>query len=607
VAPAQDKESKPMKLTIRQQLMGLALLSFAGFCLFGLFTLQTLSASKIGGPAYEHIIRGKDLIADALPSPGYLGGSYLGAHEMLEETDAAALHTQIDKANVARLDFESHYAGWEKDPPGGPAILPALERAHRAGTEFFRLRDEQYVPALLAGDHARARTALFGPMRQAFYRHKEAVVEACQIVAAANADAEHASQIAVRTRSAWQIALGCAIAIVTLIIGLATARRVVSAVGELTRIARVMAGGNLMPRADIHTNDELEDMAEALNSLGDSMQALLSHMARKSATLANASDQLSSVSTQMSSTAEETSSQAGNVSIGAEEISRNVETVAAAVEEMCGSIQEISKSTGEAARVAAFASGEVEVTNVAVGKLGASSSEIGEVIRVISSIAEQTNLLALNATIEAARAGDAGKGFAVVANEVKELAKGTASATEDIGRKVKAIQTDTEAAVVAIAQISHTIQQIKDITNTIASAIDQQLATTAEIGRSLSEAAKGSSEISRGVLSVAQAARDTASGSGSTQHAAQELAEMAMELRRLTERFRYQNEKLIEARRREAGDAGRDANLPEERTARTGELARAGQRVAAMPRRITEAAAGPMRQDGDGEAAARAS
>ena len=175
----------------------------------------------------------------------------------------------------------------------------------------------------------------------------------------------------------------------------------------------------------------------------------------------------------MSSTAEETSSQAGNVSVGAEEISRNVETVAVAVEQMCGSIQEISKSTGEAARVAAFASGEVEVTNVAVGKLGASSSEIGQVVQVISSIAEQTNLLALNATIEAARAGDAGKGFAVVANEVKELARGTAAATEDIGRKIKAIQTDTEAAVLAITQISHTIQQIKDITNTIACAIDE--------------------------------------------------------------------------------------------------------------------------------------
>jgi methyl-accepting chemotaxis protein len=281
--------------------------------------------------------------------------------------------------------------------------------------------------------------------------------------------------------------------------------------------------------------------------------------------------------------------------------------VAVAVEEMCGSIQEISKSTSEAARVAAFAAGEVEVTNIAVGKLGASSSEIDQVVQVIRSIAEQTNLLALNATIEAARAGDAGKGFAVVANEVKDLAKGTAAATEDIERKIKTIQLDTEAAVVAIGQISHTIQQIKDITNTIASAIDQQLATTAEIGRSLSEAAKGSSEISHGVLSVAQAARDTAAGSASTQRAAQDLAEMAAELRRLTERFRYQNDRLSRARRH---DDDIEAAVNGEREARSGGATRTPripERVVPLPRRAAGMDTRRSRRADDDEPMARAS
>ena len=549
-----------MKLTIQRQLAGLAALSFAGFCVFGVFALQTLNDSKIGGATYRRIALGKDLIADAMPSPGYLGGSYLAVLEMLEETDPVALKALVGQAGASRLDFENRYLTWEKNPPGGAGAMPALGRAHHTGEDFFHIRDAQFVPALMAGNRAEARALAIGPMRRAFDEHKEAASQACQIVAAANASAEQSSAAAVSSRSAGQGALGCLILLVTLIVGSLASRRIVRSIEELTRVARLMAGGNLMPRAEVKTNDELEDMAEALNSLGDSMQAMLSHMARRSATLAGASDELSSVSMQMSSTAEETSSQAGNVSIGAEEISRNVETVAVAVEQMCGSIQEISKSTSEAARVAAFASGEVEVTNVAIGKLGASSSEIGQVVLVISSIAEQTNLLALNATIEAARAGDAGKGFAVVANEVKELARGTAAATEDISRKIKAIQTDTEAAVLAIGQISHTIQQIKDITNTIASAIDQQLATTAEIGRTLSEAAKGSSEISHGVLSVAQAAKDTASGSASTQRAARELAEMAAELRRLTQRFRYQNDNLAELRRREAA---RDADEAE--------------------------------------------
>jgi methyl-accepting chemotaxis protein len=547
-----------MKLSIHRQLVGLALISFAGFLTFGVFALRTLNEAKIGGPAYESIIRGKDLIADAMPSPGYLGGAYLNVLEMLEEANPATLQKQIENSHQTRADFEERYADWERSTPGGPSVMPLLVRAHHAGTDFFRLRDEQFIPALVDGDRTRAKAIATGVMRRAFDEHKLAAVEACQAVSAINASSEHAAAAAVLTRSVWQIMIGCLIALATLTLSLLTARRLVVSIAELTRVSRLMAGGNLMPRAEVDTGDELEDLAVAFNSLGDSMQALLTHMGRKSSTLAQASDELSSVSMQMSSTAEETSSQAGNVSVGAEQISRNVETVAVAVEEMCGSIQEISKSTSEAARVAAFAAGEVEVTNVAVSKLGASSSEIGQVVQVISSIAEQTNLLALNATIEAARAGDAGKGFAVVANEVKELAKGTAAATEDIGRKIKAIQTDTEAAVVAIGQISQTIQQIKDITNTIASAIDEQLATTAEIGRSLSEAAKGSSEISHGVLSVAEAAKDTAAGSSSTQRAAQSLAEMAAELRRLTERFRYQTDTIAAIPGRKSGSGARD-------------------------------------------------
>ena len=172
-----------------------------------------------------------------------------------------------------------------------------------------------------------------------------------------------------------------------------------------------------------------------------------------------------------------------------------------------------------------------------MAKLGASSAEIGKVIKVITSIAEQTNLLALNATIEAARAGEAGKGFAVVANEVKELAKETAAATEDIGQKIEAIQGDTQAAVGAIDEISTIIAQINDIQNTIASAVEEQTATTNEITRNVTEAATGANEIAASITGVAQAAHDTSSGAASTQMSARDLAELADELNRSVMRF----------------------------------------------------------------------
>jgi methyl-accepting chemotaxis protein len=253
-------------------------------------------------------------------------------------------------------------------------------------------------------------------------------------------------------------------------------------------------------------------------------------VSQNSQALSAASDELSANSQQMVSNAEETSTQAGVVSAAAEQVSKNVQTVAAATEEMSASIREIAKNAQDAAKVAGAAVKAAHSTNTTITKLGESSAEIGKVIKVITSIAQQTNLLALNATIEAARAGEAGKGFAVVANEVKELAKETAKATEDISQKIEAIQGDTKSAVTAIAEIGAIINKINDYQNTIASAVEEQTATTNEITRNVSEASKGSAEIAQNIIGVADAAKSTSSGATDTQRASGELSRMASEL-----------------------------------------------------------------------------
>ena len=258
-----------------------------------------------------------------------------------------------------------------------------------------------------------------------------------------------------------------------------------------------------------------------------------------SGSVASASTQLTTISHSMAASAEETSTQAGVVSAAAEQVNKNLQTVSSSAEEMSASIREIAKSATEAARVATSAVKVAETTNATVAKLGESSAEIGKVIKVITSIAQQTNLLALNATIEAARAGEAGKGFAVVANEVKELAKETAKATEDISQKIEAIQGDTRGAVAAIGQISSIIGQINDIQNTIASAVEEQTATTNEISRNVTEAARGSGEIAENITGVAKAAQETSTGAGDTRKSAGDLTRMAAELQALVARFTY--------------------------------------------------------------------
>ena len=308
-------------------------------------------------------------------------------------------------------------------------------------------------------------------------------------------------------------------------------------VGVLKNIAE--GEGDLTRRVNQSTGDELGEMGKWFNTFIVKLEGLIGLVARSTQVVAGSSKNLFTVSHEMGVGAEKTSVQANVVAAAAEQVTRNLQTVAAATEEMTASIGEIAKNASVAATIAARAVERTHIANVTMDHLGRSGAEIGDVVKVINSVAQQTKLLALNAAIEAARAGAAGKGFAVVANEVKELANETAKATKQISEKIEAIRTGTHEAVAVIADISAIIAQMHDISTTIASAVEEQTATTREIARNVTEAAIGESHVTENITSVAQAAMVTSGGAKTTQDAAGELAGMAAELQKIVGVFKY--------------------------------------------------------------------
>ena len=315
-------------------------------------------------------------------------------------------------------------------------------------------------------------------------------------------------------------------------------RLITAPLARVRTVAEALADGDLTRTASTGTTDELGQMADAIDRAVTKLRETMATLTDSSHSLDTAAGQMSTVSRDLATTAEQAGAEAHAVSAASGEVSRNVQTVASASEQMNSSIGEIASNAAAAARISAAAVGTARQTADSVGRLGESSTEIGSVVKLITSIAEQTYLLALNATIEAARAGDAGKGFAVVAGEVKDLASETARATGDIARQIEQIQRDSASAVGAIGEISGVIGKINDYTTIIAAAVEEQTATTSEMTRNVTQAATGTAQIAHGISGVASAAQSTAAGATEAQRSATDLTATSQRLRDIVSGFR---------------------------------------------------------------------
>jgi methyl-accepting chemotaxis protein len=308
----------------------------------------------------------------------------------------------------------------------------------------------------------------------------------------------------------------------------------------LVRALHSVAEGDFSGSVTDSTKDEIGDMARALDQTIANTRGTIGELVTTAGSLATSAQQLNVVSHQMSATLDSAAEQADSASAAAEQVSDAVNGAASAAEQLAASIREIAASASESSSVASGAVAMAAEAQGTMGGLETSSAQIGDVLRVITSVAEQTHLLALNATIEAARAGAAGKGFAVVAGEVKELAHETGTASDDISRRIDAIQADARSAMRAITQISEVIQRVNETQVVISSAVEEQSVTTGSIGQAVTEAALSSQEIARSLAEVAAATSQTRTGAATTTTAAEEVARMAMTLNDLAAQFRLE-------------------------------------------------------------------
>ena len=445
-------------------------------------------------------------------------GAYPPDEKQKASEDLTAAYQSLDSATSAFHDAYGTALGGE--PASWPQFTSAL-------ADYRKAVGAQLMPAAMADDREQWVTLRDGGISDLGAQMVANLTSVDSDVTRAMGDVAHRAEQEARTAviiTIVVIVLGIA---ATTSVGIVVGTGIRRSVAQVKRSVDAIARGDLTVAPDVRSADELGEMARGLGTALVELRDLVGGVVQTAQTVAASSEELSAAGTQVAAGLEETSAQAGVVAAAAEQVSRNVQAVAAGAEQMGASIREIAHSATEAARVATAATQAATVATDQVNRLGASSQQVGEVVKVITTIAEQTNLLALNATIEAARAGESGKGFAVVAGEVKDLARETAKATEDIAQRVQAIQADTEGAVAAIDRISAIITAINDHQATIASAVEEQTATTNEISRSVSEAALGAGEIAGNITGVAVSARTTSEALQQVDQATRDLAELA--------------------------------------------------------------------------------
>jgi methyl-accepting chemotaxis protein len=564
IARVPESFDMKLRLTISRAILIFGLVTAAGLGAVIATSVYGLAQLKVGGPLYNQIKLGNDLIADILPPPEYVIEAYLEATLVLREPEQLSAHR--DRITQLKKEYDERREFWIKSDLDPVLKAKLVDKSDQEVRRFWTAIQDGLLPALAKGDAAAAAKS-YAEITARYTAHR-AVID--DIVKQTN-DQNAATEVAATERvSTFTLVLWGVSALVFLIIGaglFGVAFGVIRPIAEMTGVMKGLAGGDLTVTVPaLSRDDEVGAMARAVqvfreNALRvqsmESEQASLKLKAegeRKAAmqamadgfdsaigkiiqTVSTASSELESSAGRLTKTAEVTQMLSATVATASEQSSASAQSAAAAAEEMASSVSEIGRQVQDSHKISREAVSQVEQTNARIADLAQSAGRIGEVVRMISAVAEQTNLLALNATIEAARAGEAGRGFAVVASEVKALAAQTAKATEEISGQIGQMQSATNQSVSAIQEIGGTISRIAEISQAIAAAVEEQGAATQEISRSVQQAAQGATQVAGSITDVNRGATDTGAASTHVHGLARSLLGQSNHLKGEVEKF----------------------------------------------------------------------